>query len=113
MGRGGTQVLFRVLWSEGGEDQVALRKDARVAPWLVRYAPEDTDTPQRTSAAGPYQLEAPKPGILQALELREPERKQPGHEQLELRVRAVGLNLRDVLTAMPLVPPEPDHSPDD
>ena len=104
--------LFRELWSEGGEDQVALRKDARLAPRLVRYAPEDTEKRKTISTAEPFRLEAPKPGILDALELRETERKKPGPGEVEIRVRAVGLNFRDVLIAMDLVPPVLEDSPD-
>jgi NADPH:quinone reductase-like Zn-dependent oxidoreductase len=112
MGPEGTQALFRELWSEGGEDQVALRKDARLAPRLVRYAPEDTEKRKTISAAEPFRLEVPKPGILDALELRETERKKPGPGEVEIRVRAVGLNFRDVLIAMDLVPPVLEDSPD-
>jgi NADPH:quinone reductase-like Zn-dependent oxidoreductase/acyl carrier protein len=108
----GTQALFQELWSEGGEDQVALRKDARLAPRLVRYAPEDTEERKPISAAEPFRLEVPKPGILDALELRETERKKRGPGEVEIRVRAVGLNVRDVLIAMDLVPPVLEDSPD-
>ena len=112
MGPEGTQALFRELWSEGREDQVALRKDARLAPRLVRYVPEDTEKRKTISTAEPFRLEAPKPGILDALELRETERKKPGPGEVEIRVRAVGLNFRDVLIAMDLVPPVLEDSPD-
>jgi myxalamid-type polyketide synthase MxaB len=112
MGPETTQALFQELWSEGGEDQVALRKDARLAPRLVRYAPEDTEKRKTISAAEPFRLEVPKPGILDALELRETERKKPGPGEVEIRVRAVGLNFRDVLIAMDLVPPVLEDSPD-
>jgi myxalamid-type polyketide synthase MxaB len=112
MGPETTQALFQELWSESGEDQVALRKDARLAPRLVRYAPEDTEKRKTISAAEPFRLEVPKPGILDALELRETERKKPGPGEVEIRVRAVGLNFRDVLIAMDLVPPVLEDSPD-
>ncbi len=112
MGPEGTQALFQELWSEGEEDQVALRKDARLAPRLVRYAPEETEERKAVSAAEPFRLEVPKPGILDALELRETERKKPGPGEVEIRVRSVGLNFRDVLIAMDLVPPVLEDSLD-
>src|SRR5215204_2151287 len=107
-----TRALFRELWSGDGEDQVALRKDARLAPRLIRYTPEDTEERKTVSAAEPFRLEVSKPGILDALELRETERQKPGSGEVEIRVRAVGLNFRDVLIAMDLVPPVLEDSLD-
>jgi acyl transferase domain-containing protein/acyl carrier protein len=108
----GTRALFRELWSGGEEDQVALRGDARLAPRLVRFAPEDGEERKTVSAAEPFRLEVAKPGILDALELRETERRKPGPGEVEIRVRAVGLNFRDVLIAMDLVPPVLEDSLD-
>ena len=46
-----------------------------------------------------------KPGILDEMTLRETDRREPGPGEVEIRVRAVGLNFRDVLIAMDLIPP--------
>ena len=57
------------------------------------------------SADEPFRLEVSKPGILDEMMLRETDRKEPDTGEVEIRVRAVGLNFRDVLIAMDLIPP--------
>jgi acyl transferase domain-containing protein/acyl carrier protein len=100
------RALFQELWLGGEENQVALRGGTRYAPRLVRYAPEKGEEEKKTvSGEEPFRLEVSKPGILDALVLRETTRREPAPGEVEIRVRAVGLNFRDVLMAMGLVPP--------
>jgi NADPH:quinone reductase-like Zn-dependent oxidoreductase len=100
------RALFQELWLGGEENQVALRGGTRYAPRLVRYAPEKGEEEKKTvSGEEPFRLEVSKPGILDALVLRETTRREPAPGEVEIRVRAVGLNFRDVLMAMGLVTP--------
>jgi acyl transferase domain-containing protein/acyl carrier protein len=100
------RALFQELWVEGEENQVALRGGTRYAPRLVRYAQEKGEEEKKSvSGETPFRLEVSKPGILDELVLRETTRREPAPGEVEIRVRAVGLNFRDVLIAMGLVPP--------
>jgi NADPH:quinone reductase-like Zn-dependent oxidoreductase/acyl carrier protein len=100
------QSLFRELWVGDGEDQIALRGGERYVPRVVRCSPETVVARQKTvSTDEPFRLEVSKPGILDEMTLRETDRKEPGPGEVEIRVRAVGLNFRDVLIAMDLIPP--------
>src|SRR4029453_9176594 len=47
------------------------------------------------------------PGTLDGLELRAIERRPPGPGEVEIEVRAVGLNFKDVLNALGLYPGDP------
>src|SRR5262249_26285987 len=92
--------LCEELAAGGREGQVARRAaqrdGARLEPWT---APETTPRPRtRAPAAGrPFRLEIDTPGILDELILRETVRKTPGAGEVEIAVRAAGLNFLDVL----------------
>jgi NADPH:quinone reductase-like Zn-dependent oxidoreductase/acyl carrier protein len=105
--------LFRELWVGDGEDQIALRGGERYVPRVVRCSSEAVAERQNTvSPDEPFRLEVSKPGILDEMVLRETARKEPGPGEVEIRVRAVGLNFRDVLIAMDLIPPLYEDSVD-
>ena len=98
--------LFRELWAEDGEDQISLRGGRRYVPRVVRCSPDAVEERQRmVSTDEPFSLEVTTPGILDEMTLRETDRREPGPKEVEIRVRAVGLNFRDVLIAMDLIPP--------
>ncbi len=98
--------FFRELWAGDGEDQVALRGGGRYVPRVIRSSPQADDERRTTvSADEPFRLEIPTPGILDGMLLRAGARREPGPGEVEIRVRAIGLNFRDVLIAMDLVPP--------
>ena len=100
------QSLFRELWVGDGEDQIALRGGERYVPRVVRCSPEAVEERLTTvSTDEPFRLEVTKPGILDEMTLRETGRREPGPGEVEIQVRAVGLNFRDVLIAMDLIPP--------
>jgi NADPH:quinone reductase-like Zn-dependent oxidoreductase/acyl carrier protein len=98
--------LFQELWSENDEDQVALRGAVRYVPRLVRYSAEAADNLMPASPdEQAFKLEIPTPGILDGFRLRANARREPGPGEVEIRVKAVGLNFRDVMIAMDLLPP--------
>jgi acyl transferase domain-containing protein/NADPH:quinone reductase-like Zn-dependent oxidoreductase/acyl carrier protein len=98
--------LIEELHASDGENQIALRADSRYVSRLVRWSPE---TRIKKYLVAPdeqaFRLELPTLGILDNFVLREATRRDPGPSEAEIRVRAVGLNFRDVLIAMGLVPP--------
>jgi NADPH:quinone reductase-like Zn-dependent oxidoreductase len=82
------------------EVEVALRGDVAYVPRLVQSG---------AAYRGPLELALAERGALSNLRLRplsEP-RASPGKEEVVVRVRAVGLNFRDVLNVMGLYPGEP------
>ncbi|MBK7660400.1 MAG: SDR family NAD(P)-dependent oxidoreductase [Betaproteobacteria bacterium] len=85
-----------------GETQVAFRKGVRHVARLARLprrpAPGGEDAPER--------LHVTEQGVLENLVRVPDERRPPGPGQVELRVRASGLNFRDVLFALGMYPGE-------
>ncbi|WP_432253934.1 SDR family NAD(P)-dependent oxidoreductase [Streptomyces sp. HNM1019] len=106
--------LAAELLADGPEDEIALRDGARYAAELD-HAPL-TDTERTTAAARTvrcgtdgFRLRAGRLGDLGSLELTTTPRRPPGPGEVELRVLAAGLNFRDVLTAMGLLPGDGDE----
>ena len=109
------QSLFKELWLEDNEDQIAFRRAMRYVPRLVRAAPVPGDAsvwkPGEGALSIPatpsFHLDIAKPGQLDALRLQPTPRSEPGPGQVEIEVYAAGLNYRDVLNAMGVYPGEP------
>ncbi|WP_370747454.1 SDR family NAD(P)-dependent oxidoreductase [Streptomyces sp. MnatMP-M17] len=101
------------LLADAPEDEVALRGTTRHIARLD-YAPpatsEQITAATRTMRYGTdgFRLRAGRLGDLDRLELAATGRRRPGTGEVELRVKAAGLNFRDVLTAMGLLPGEQD-----
>jgi myxalamid-type polyketide synthase MxaB len=106
--------LWRELSADGPEDQVALQGDARYVARLVPYDAPDPTHSERVDAPEdqPFRLETTIPGILDSLTLRETTREKPGSGDIEIRIHAVGLNFRDVMLAMDVLPSAPDVKED-
>ena len=107
--------LLEELNAEGTEDQIALRGEERSVARLVRAPRAPAGETMRIAAAGrPYRLEISQPGVLENLTLREHPRRAPEKGEVELEVRAAGLNFLDVLSALgmrPDVEPEGEVKP--
>ncbi|MCC4314382.1 type I polyketide synthase [Streptomyces malaysiensis] len=107
------ETLAAELLADGPEDEIALRDGARYTAELD-YAPltdtERTGAAARTARCGTdgFRLRAGRLGDLGSLELTTTPRRPPGPGEVELRVLAAGLNFRDVLTAMGLLPGDED-----
>jgi len=81
------------------EDELCLQRNSTLSARLVR----SSATPTR-----PLHLHMARRGSLMNLKaLPQVERKQPGPQEVEVRVKAVGLNFRDVLNVMGLYPGDP------
>jgi acyl transferase domain-containing protein/NADPH:quinone reductase-like Zn-dependent oxidoreductase/NAD(P)-dependent dehydrogenase (short-subunit alcohol dehydrogenase family)/SAM-dependent methyltransferase/acyl carrier protein len=111
------EVLTAALDAEDDEDQVALRAGRRWGARLQRIKksadnvphnpPANAETFCGTLSADFYQLTFSSRGSLENLKLDTAERRVPGRGEVEIRVRATGLNFRDVMNVMGLYPGDP------
>ncbi|CEM36439.1 unnamed protein product, partial [Vitrella brassicaformis CCMP3155] len=103
---GGLPNLLGIVQAGAGKVQEVEMAYATRAEKL--YAPRLKDS--SIAVKGPMELHMAERGAMSNLSLRqldEAERIAPGPGQVELRVRAVGLNFRDVLNVMGLYPGDP------
>jgi myxalamid-type polyketide synthase MxaB len=89
------------------EDQLALRRQARWVPRLVTAEPpkqlvaSTNDRPlPHAETSSPVKVKISEYGVLDNLCLAPMERRPPGAGEVEIAVRATGLNFRDVLRAL-------------
>lgn len=97
-----TSALIRMFDSEpmASESQSAVRRGRQYVPRLVRSS---SPAPAAVESVG---LVATTKGVLDSLRWTSRTRTVPGPGLVEIEVRAVGLNFRDVLNAMDLYPGE-------
>ncbi len=104
------RALFEELWQEDAEEEVAYRQDRRFVYRLHRPEPEETCVDsliQENNEEPPaFVMDIGAPGILENFQLRSVSRSKPGPGELEIRVFAAGLNFRDVMIGMGLLPGE-------
>jgi myxalamid-type polyketide synthase MxaB len=98
-GPAGADLLLAEIWDADQEDQVALRAGLRYAARLSEYAPRKPGQLE-LPADGAFQLRLSQYGVLDNLCVRPLARRAPGPGQVEIAVRAAGLNFRDVLRAL-------------
>ncbi len=97
--------LFETLCNDSGEDEIAFRNGARLAPRLVRLAPPYVgEARDKQHASQPVRLDISNPGMLENLSWIPLERVAPAPGEVEIEVRAAGLNFRDVLCALGMYP---------
>jgi acyl transferase domain-containing protein/NADPH:quinone reductase-like Zn-dependent oxidoreductase/NAD(P)-dependent dehydrogenase (short-subunit alcohol dehydrogenase family)/acyl carrier protein len=99
------QLIEELLWGQG-EDQIAYRGAQRWVARLRRVGHNETDTLE-TLDGQPYRLEITSRGQLDNVVLAPVARQSPGPGQVQIRVRATGLNFRDVLNLLDLYPGDP------
>jgi acyl transferase domain-containing protein/NAD(P)-dependent dehydrogenase (short-subunit alcohol dehydrogenase family)/acyl carrier protein len=97
-GEGAIEQLVGELARRDDEDQVALRSGERRVARLVK-APA-TQVPEGEN----YALEATRRGVLDSLGLVAAVRHAPARGEVEIAVRASGLNFRDVMSALGMYP---------
>jgi len=102
--------LLEELEADDGEDEVALRGEARYVHRLRHVSTATTDRGRQAQAAAqasrPYRVEIAEPGFLDRLTFTDTPRRQPGPGEAQVEVHAVGLNFKDVMVAMGLLPDE-------
>lgn len=97
--------------TNASENQVALRPDGRYVARLARFMVAErpfTSPPVIISRTAPYRLQAVTPGVLDSLTLQAQKRRQPGVGEVEVEMAAAGLNFKDVMLALGMLPPLPD-----
>ncbi len=100
------RLLAAEIVAESPEDQVAFRQDTR---WVARL--EAYGRAQATLEAppeAPFRLAISERGTMENLCLQPTTRREPGSGEVEIEVRATGLNFMDVLDALGALPFERD-----
>ena len=98
--------LAEEIWFADREDQVAFRGGERFVTRL-RSAHHEAAGELQVPRGQPYRLEIISRGQLDQVALRAVPRMSPGPGQVEIQVRATGLNFRDVLNVLDLYPGDP------
>ncbi len=104
--RDASEQLVEEICRGQGEDQVVYRGGERHVARLQSLRDDGADGLQ-VPHGRPYRLEITGRGQLDNVILRPAAREQPGPGQVEIRVRATGLNFRDVLNVLDLYPGDP------
>ncbi len=105
-GEAQVQQLIEELWAGQAEDQIAYRDGHRYVARLRRLA-HAADAALKLPPGQPYRLEITTRGQLDHVALQPLTRQMPGPGQVEIQVRATGLNFRDVLNVLDLYPGDP------
>lgn len=98
------RVILKEITSETSEGQVAFRDGTRYVARLVHSQPEASWLSSES-----FRLEICERGILDNLQLVPTHRRQPSPGEVEIRVRATGLNFIDVLDALGALPFDRDN----
>ncbi|MEA5581854.1 SDR family NAD(P)-dependent oxidoreductase [Nodularia harveyana UHCC-0300] len=105
-GENEVSALLAEIRAKDGEDQVALRHQQRYVARLTRTA-VGGETQLKIPENQPFNLTISTRGTLENLEFTPTERHLPQKGEVEIRVRATGLNFRDLLNALDLYPGDP------
>lgn len=109
-----TNVLLEELLSDDREDEVALRDGWR---YVHRFAKTSLDAPWGSAPLGGdngetgFRLECVPRGVFDNLRLRQSARRAPAAQEIEIAIRAAGLNFRDVMQVLSLLPGATGESP--
>ncbi len=104
--------VSKLLWNEimfgDGEEEIIISEQIRSALRLQKcdIASEIVNREKLQSLNKIYQLEFTKAGSIDNLQWNAKQRKLPAVDQIEIEVKATGLNFRDVMYTSGLLPPE-------
>lgn len=93
------ETLFNTIWLADNENQIRLRSDSNQRD-IARLEPLVLPTQEESTTPYPFRVELTQYGALESLQCVAAERQAPQTGQVEVQVRAVGLNFRDVLNAI-------------
>ncbi|MFJ2029060.1 SDR family NAD(P)-dependent oxidoreductase [Streptosporangium sp. NPDC087985] len=96
--------LAAELLAPGEEDEILLTRRGRFVPRLLESGEHARSLPVGSGSA--YRLKVCDPGLSYTLAWEEIPMPQPGPEEVVVEVRAIGLNYRDVMRAVNLLPTE-------
>jgi 8-amino-7-oxononanoate synthase len=94
--------LLAALQHTDSEDQIAYRQGTR---YVARLKPEPTKPALVVPDAPSFRLGLTQYGVLDHLALMPCQRRSPGPGEVEILVRAAGVNFRDVLNALGMLQP--------
>ncbi|WP_448604522.1 beta-ketoacyl synthase N-terminal-like domain-containing protein, partial [Thermoleptolyngbya sp.] len=97
-----TTTLLAALQQPHSEDQIAYRQGTR---YVARLKPEPTKPALTVPDAPSFRLGLTQYGVLDHLTLMPCQRRSPGPGEVEILVRAAGVNFRDVLNALGMLQP--------
>ena len=99
-------LLMDHLSRDSSEQQVALRATGAWVPRLHRSAAGRTARPNAEMAVprGAFRLDSAQRGVLHSLGLKPAPRRAPRAGEVEIAVRAAGVNFRDVMKALGIYP---------
>jgi len=107
------EIAFEIaeeLLCDSGETEIGLRGAGRyayrLAPYAIAHPADDAHREPTISAAdaGGFRLEIGAPGRLESLKFHQARPRKPGPGEIQVRILAAGLNFKDVLKAMSLLP---------
>ncbi|MEM7145877.1 MAG: amino acid adenylation domain-containing protein [Verrucomicrobiota bacterium] len=104
--------LYQEFRRPDGEFEIAHRGGRRYVNRLHQVKPENLpkltrNAVQKDGSITPYRLQIDKPGILTNLSLNETSRRDPDPDEIEVEVKAGGINFRDVMKALGMYPGNP------
>jgi 1-acyl-sn-glycerol-3-phosphate acyltransferase len=86
------------------EEEIAIRDGSVFFRRLQRAVLEEAPVAAAGQPVEAFRLEIATPGSLESLTLRQTTRRAPGPGEVEVAVRAAGLNFRDIMFAMGMLP---------
>tara|TARA_R110002096_G_scaffold8803_5_gene35875 strand:- start:5315 stop:11746 length:6432 start_codon:yes stop_codon:yes gene_type:complete len=100
--------LSALILGDAAEDRVAIREGQACVARLQHPSGQAHDPDRRLPPAGAnYRIAIAERGTLDAIEYRAADRPEPGAGDVEIRIRATGLNFRDVLNVLGMYPGDP------
>jgi acyl transferase domain-containing protein/acyl carrier protein len=93
------QSIVDELRGGDGEVEIAYRRGARYVPRLTRLAKDRLKKPP-----APFRLQFSEQGSAENLQIVAITRREPGPDEVEVEVRAAGLNFKDVLVTLGTLP---------
>ena len=98
------QELLAAIAKTNNETEIAYRAGERFAARLERAEPSEADAQLTIPTTAAWQLRIPNPGTLEALRYEPLKPAPPEAGQVEIQVKAAGLNFSDVLKTLGLYP---------
>ncbi len=95
-----TKGLLAQLAAGDEENQTVIRGQGHFIPRLERLKPAAQPDHEAATTTRPARLVTAGSGVLDGIALQPAERRPPGPGEVEIHVRAAGLNFRDVLNAL-------------
>lgn len=96
--------LFKEILNNDVEDEVALRRSTRYVHRFTRVTPSSFHAAPASDPGTPFAIELPASGGLDDLVIQEATRVAPGSGEIEIEIHASGLNFKDVMLAMDMLP---------